>query len=48
MLAGKGVVGVLRWLVALLLHNGLGSEGLTFLMDGQKTWISAILHRFSG
>lgn len=46
-LAGKGGVEVLRWLVALLLHNGLGAEGLTFLMDGQKTLISSILHRFS-
>ncbi len=45
-LAGKGVVGVLRLLLALLLHNALWSEGLIFLTDGQKTLQAAILNAF--
>ena len=45
-LAGKGVVGVLRLLLALLLHNGLWNEGLIFLTDGQKTLQAAILNAF--
>jgi hypothetical protein len=46
-LAGKGVVGVLRMLLALLLNNGLWNEGLIFLTDGQKTLQAAILRAFS-
>ena len=46
-IAAKGVVGVLRMVLALLLHNGLGQEGLIFLMDGQKTLQAAILRAFS-
>jgi len=46
-LANQGVVGVLRLLLALLLHKGLWQEGLTFLMDGQKTLQAAILGAFS-
>lgn len=45
-LAGKGVVGVLRLLLALLLHNCLWNEGLIFLTDGQKTLHAAILNAF--
>ncbi len=45
-LASKGVVGVLRLLLALLLHNGLWNEGLIFLTDGQKTLQAAILNAF--
>jgi hypothetical protein len=46
-LAGKGVVGVLRMLLALLLNNCLWNEGLVFLTDGQKTLQAAILRAFS-
>ena len=46
-LAGKGVVGVLRLLLALLLNNSLWNEGLIFLVDGQKTLQAAILKAFS-
>jgi hypothetical protein len=46
-LAGKGVVGLLRMLLALLLHNCLWNEGLIFLTDGQKTLQAAILRAFS-
>jgi hypothetical protein len=46
-LAGKGVVGVLRVVLALLLNNGLWNEGLIFLTDGQKTLQAAILRAFS-
>lgn len=45
-LAGKGVVGVLRLLLALLLNNGLWNEGLIFLTDGQKSLQAAILNAF--
>jgi hypothetical protein len=34
---GSHTVGVLRLLLAFLLHNGLWKHGLTFLTDGQKT-----------
>jgi hypothetical protein len=46
-LAGKGVVGLLRMLLALLLNNSLWNEGLIFLTDGQKTLQAAILRAFS-
>jgi hypothetical protein len=46
-LAGKGVVGVLRLLLALLLNNALWNEGLIFLTDGQKTLQAAIVRAFS-
>jgi hypothetical protein len=46
-LCGKGVVEVLRMVLALLLHNGLWQQGLIFLTDGQKTLQAAILRAFS-
>jgi len=39
--------GLLRWLVAFLLHNGLWNQGLVFLTDGQKTLQAAILGAFA-
>jgi len=44
---GSKVVGVLRVILALLFHNRLGSQGLIFLTDGQKTLQAAILCAFS-
>lgn len=44
---GSNVVGVLRMVLALLLHNRLGTQGLIFLTDGQKTLQAAILCAFS-
>jgi hypothetical protein len=46
-LCGKGVVEVLRMVLALLLNNGLWQQGLIFLTDGQKTLQAAILRAFS-
>lgn len=46
-LAGKGVVNLLRLLLALILNNSLWNEGLIFLTDGQKTLQAAILRAFS-
>ena len=46
-LVSKGVVGLLRMLLALLLNNCLWNEGLIFLTDGQKTLQAAILRAFS-
>ena len=40
-------VGLLRLLVAFLLHNGLWQQGLVFLVDGQKTLQAAILRAFA-
>lgn len=40
-------VGLLRLLLALLLHNGLWQQGLIFLMDGQKSLQAAILRAFA-
>ena len=44
---GPKVVGVLRMILALLLHNRLGSQGLIFMTDGQKTLQAAIVCAFS-
>ena len=44
---GSKVVRVLRMVLALLLHNRLGTQGLIFLTDGQKTLQAAILCAFS-
>lgn len=46
-LAGKGIVCVLRLLLALLLNNCLWCHGLIFLTDGQKSLQEAILRAFS-
>jgi hypothetical protein len=46
-LVGAKVVGVLRMILALLLHNRLMAPGLIFLTDGQKTLQAAILCAFS-
>ena len=47
-LVGAKVVGVLRTIWALLLHNGLTEQGLIFLTDGQRTLQAAIVCAFSG
>ena len=46
-MVGAKVVGVLRMILALLLHNELTAQGLIFLTDGQKTLQAAILCAFS-
>ena len=45
-MVGAKVVGVLRMILALLLHNRLTAQGLIFLTDGQKTLQAAILRAF--
>ncbi len=40
-------VGLLRLLVAFLLHHGLEQQGLVFLLDGQRTLQAAILRAFA-
>ena len=45
-MVGAKVGGVLRMILALLLHNRLTAQGLIFLTDGQKTLQAAILRAF--
>jgi hypothetical protein len=46
-LNGNGIVGVLRLLLAFLLHNHLLPYNLIFFVDGQRTLYTAILRAFA-
>lgn len=47
LLTGSGVVGVLRLILAFLLHNHLLGHNLVFFVDGQRTLHAAILQAFA-